>query len=84
MSALQQHDEGLKGYQCPASLDVESLTSTIRVLTEKIDTLIQLNRDIIKWLLVVVCIIALGRSAFDVGKDIFAHTMSRAVAESTK
>lgn len=51
--------------------DLDGVTKAILVLTEKIDTLIQLNRDIIKWLLVVVCIIALGRSAIDLGKDIF-------------
>ena len=50
--------------------DLEGVTQAIMVLTEKVDTLIQLNRDIIKWLLVVVCVIALGRSAFDVGKDL--------------
>jgi len=64
--------------------ELSELTGAIKVLVEKTDTLIQLNRDIIKWLLIVVCIIALGRSAFDVGKDIFAHTMNKAVAEELK
>ena len=50
--------------------DLEGVTQAILVLTEKVDTLISLNRDIIKWLLIVVCVIALGRSALDVGKDL--------------
>ena len=66
------------------SEQVSTLTTSIEVLVAKMDTLIQMNRDVIRWLLIVVCIIALGRSAFDVGKDILAHTMSKAVAESTK
>lgn len=61
--------------------DLDGVTKAILVLTEKIDTLIQLNRDIIKWLLIVVCIIALGRSAMDLGKDMF---MSKAHAQVTE
>jgi len=71
-------------FRCPASPDIEGLTSTIRVLTEKIDTLIQLNRDIIRWLLIVVCVIALGRSAFDFGKDIFLSSKAHAAQESVQ
>lgn len=74
----------LKQDRCPAQPDISELTGAIKVLVEKTDTLIQLNRDIIKWLLIVVCIIALGRSAFDVGKDILAHTTGKAVAEEMK
>ena len=68
--------------QCPIVPEVGELTSSIKVLCEKTDTLITLNRDIIKWLLIVVCIIALGRSAFDVGKDLLTHAVTSVSAET--
>ena len=59
--------------RCPLGPEITENTASIKVLVEKIETLIQLNRDIIKWLLVVVCVIALGRSALDVGRELFTH-----------
>lgn len=44
---------------------LQELRGAIEVLGEKVDTLVSLHRDMIKWLLIVVCVIALGRSAFD-------------------
>lgn len=69
---------------CPFKPDIQELAGAVKVLVEKTDTLIQLNRDIIKWLLVVVCIIALGRSAFDVTKDLLHGTISPVRAEQLK
>lgn len=53
--------------------DVRNLTAAIAVLASKVDTLIAMNRDIIRWLLIVVCVIALGRSAIDLGKAFFLN-----------
>lgn len=68
MTPIRYEDEDPR--RCPLAPHVEPLTASIKILIERTDTLISLNRDIIKWLLIVVCIIALGRSAFDVGKDL--------------
>lgn len=65
------------GFKCPAQPDLGDLTGALHVLAEKIDHLIKLHRDIIRWLLVVVCVIALGRSAIDVGEKL----VNQAVAE---
>ena len=53
---------------------MKGVVSSIEVLTQRIDTLVVLNRDIIRYLLIVVCIIALGRSALDLAKGWFGKT----------
>ena len=55
----------------PCPIAPEKLISLMEVLVNKVDTLINLHRDIIRWMLIVICVIALGRSAFDVGREIF-------------
>ena len=70
--------------RCPIEPEMGELTASIKVLVERIDTLIQLNRDIIKWLLVVVCIIALGRSALDVSKEFLTRVASAAHAKAVE
>ena len=61
-------------YICPLKPDLDAelsdLASSIKVLAERVEGLISLNRDVIKWLLIVVCLIALGRSALDITKEI--------------
>lgn len=47
----------------------DKLSASIDLLSQRVDTLIALNRDVVKWLLIVVCVIALGRSAIDLIKD---------------
>jgi hypothetical protein len=64
--------------RCPVAPDLKELTTSITLLVQKTDNLISLNRDIIRWLLVVVCVIALGRSAFDATKEIFKVTQGYA------
>ena len=66
---------------CPAEAELRELTGSVKVLVQKVDNLIALNRDIIKWLLIVVCIIALGRSAFDLSRDLFEHVAEPLKAE---
>ncbi len=58
--------------------EIVDLTSNIKLLSEKVDALITLNRDVIKWLLIVVSLIALGRSAIDIGKDMIRNYSSHA------
>lgn len=81
---MEMEDSQVGRFHCTAAPDIESLTSTIKVLTEKIDTLIALNRDIIKWLLIVVCVIALGRSAFDVSKELLGSKAHAQAVEAGK
>jgi len=62
--------------ECPMGPDITRLSQSIELLVERMDSLIQLNRDIIRWLLVVVCIIALGRGALDVGNELLTKAAS--------
>lgn len=66
-------------YDCPVRPDMEALTGALKLLTEKIDNLVTIYRDIVRWLLIVVCIIALGRSAIDLGRDFFKGSPAHAV-----
>lgn len=85
MYSTAKHDgngEDMREYrECPAKPDLEALTNNIILLTDKMENLINLNRDVIRWLLVVVCVIALGRSAIDLGKDFFKGHAHVAEAE---
>lgn len=78
----------LKGYNevkgvcdmadCPMQPDLNKLTNSVQLLAGKVDSLLDLHKWVIKWLLIVVCVIALGRSAIDLGKDWFSATNVRA------
>lgn len=65
--------------KCSITGEVHELTASVKLLTERVDNLIQLNRDIIKWLLIVVCIIALGRGAMDLFKDFYLDDAKKVV-----
>lgn len=52
--------------------EIQELKSSIEVLVERIDVLNVLIHNIIRWLIIVVCIIALGRSAIDLIKQFLA------------
>lgn len=80
----QSSENGSSHFLRPEGCDLEGVTQAILVLTEKVDTLIQLNREIIKWLLIVVCVIALGRSALDVGKDLLGAKAHAQMVEAHK
>lgn len=54
---------------CPNQSDLSELTGAVKVLAEKIDLLVHNHQQVVRWLLVVVCVIALGRSGIDVVKD---------------
>ncbi len=66
--------------ECPMAPDIERLITSIQLMAEKVDNLIKFQRDVTKWLLVVVCVIALGRSALDLGKSMLTdfHTPAKA------
>lgn len=66
--------------ECPSQPDIHSLTNAINLLVEKTDMLISMNREIIRWLLIVVCVIALGKSALDVGRELLGHATQNASA----
>ena len=70
--------------KCPAQPDLEKLTGTIKLLAEKVETLIKLHRDIIRWLLIVVCVIALGRSALDLGERFIDHAVAESIQTTDK
>jgi len=63
--------------ECPMSPDVESLTASIKVLAEKIDLLVIQHQTVVRWLLIVVCVIALGRSAIDLGEKFIKHAVAQ-------
>lgn len=50
---------------CPMQPDLERLTASLDVLSTKFDDMIAEYRTYSRYLLIVVCIIALGRTAFD-------------------
>jgi hypothetical protein len=45
---------------------ISSLVNSIEGLTSKIESLIMLHERVVKWLLIVVCAIALGKGMFDI------------------
>lgn len=47
----------------------DRLHNSIELLSEKIEQLCRLHERVIKWLLIVVCAIALGRAALDLVQD---------------
>jgi len=63
---------GMRHEECPMAPDIERLITSIQLMAEKVDNLIKFQRDVTKWLLVVVCVIALGRSALDLGKTLLS------------
>lgn len=74
---------------CPGQPQLDELAASIKILAEKIevlcnfaDTAISWNRQIIKWLLTVVCIIALGRSALDLGRSVVSGTLPNANSQT--
>lgn len=56
---------------CPASPDIQALAGSINILAERIEVLTNNFQNVVRWLLIVVCVIALGRSAIDLGRDFF-------------
>ncbi len=60
---------------CDVDKELKSLEASVNQLSERIDVLNSLIQNIIKWLIIVVCIIALGRSAIDLGEQFFKGTM---------
>lgn len=49
---------------------ISDATEAIRIQSEKIDALIKLNEQMMKWLLAVVCIIALGKELVSVTRQL--------------
>jgi hypothetical protein len=76
MSPKQPHDD------CPLAPDIDALVGSVKILAEKVDQLVSHNKEIVRVLMIVVCIIALGRGALDIGREIFGHTATAAVAEN--
>lgn len=50
---------------------VRALAVEIRSQTDEIKTLVTLHRSVIKWLLIVVCVIALGNKAAELAGQFF-------------
>jgi len=70
----------LEKIMCSGQPELNKLTASIDLLSQKIEQLLDLHRVIIRWLLVVVCVIALGRSAIDLGHG-FLKDVASANAE---
>lgn len=81
------YDESDRSVVCPLGPDVNAFTLSIEKLNERINSMIALqselliwHKQVIRWLLGVVCIIALGKSAIDFGRDILAKEVPAAHA----
>lgn len=66
--------------ECPNQSDITELTAAVKVLAEKIELVVTNHQQVVRWLLIVVCVIALGRSAIDLGKDFFDKTAGAPIA----
>jgi len=64
--------------------ELSELSASIRVLADRVELLVTYQRDITRWLLIVVCVIALGRSALDLGKSMMHEYVSPAKAVEEK
>lgn len=60
--------------RCPIEPSIEGID-------KKIDVLIELHRYVIKWLVICVCVIAMGTKAIDSLKELFGHTPAATAAE---
>ena len=61
--------------ECPNQPDLTEMVTAVKVLAEKIDLLVSQYQQIVRWLLIVVCIIALGRSGIDVARDLISKNV---------
>lgn len=65
-------------------VDVSELSASVKLLAERIENLIALNRDVIRWLLIVVCVIALGRGLLDISQAMLKSQDAKAIVMEGK
>jgi len=78
MSALRQQDNynGDGRSYCGFDNDqIERLISATQANGAKIDNLATQHNQVIRWLLIVVCIIALGAKLVEMARDIYGHNV---------
>jgi hypothetical protein len=63
--------------RCPIEPSIEGID-------KKLDVVIELHRYVIKWLVICVCVIAMGTKAFDSFKELFGRGTASAVQAETK
>lgn len=74
MSALRQVDSN--GTHTPCAYDrekMDELTDAVSSLTASVSTLTSYYKEMTRWLLIVVCVIALGKELLGIVKDVYAH-----------
>lgn len=65
--------------ECPVSNDhISKLSAAIDGLSQKVESLHTSQKEIIRYLLVVVCVIALGRTLIETLQTAFAHKSAQA------
>lgn len=75
MNALRQIDSN--GTHIPCAYDhekMDDLTSAVNNLTTSVSTLTTYYKEMTRWLLIVVCVIALGKELLGIVKDAYAHS----------
>lgn len=80
MSSLRQMESN-GNYPTPCQYDHDLLTGIAegtKANTEAIKTLTTYHREMTRWLLIVVCVIALGNKAVDLAKDLWGSNSVKA------
>lgn len=63
---IQRIQEEYEGNMAALRVQIGELVGSIDSLTAKIENLVVLHERVVKWLLIVVCAIALGKGMFDI------------------
>lgn len=58
------------------------LEPSFETMDKKLDVILELHRYVIKWLVICVCVIAMGTKVFDSVKELFGHSVPTAQAVS--
>lgn len=81
MNALRQIDTNGAHMNCSYDHEkMDELTMAVSNLTASVSTLTSYYKEMTRWLLIVVCVIALGKELLSIVKDAYAHSR-KVVAE---
>lgn len=80
MNALRQIESNGTHHCAYDHEKMDDLTSAVSNLTASVSTLTSYYKEMTRWLLIVVCVIALGKELLGIVKDAYAHS-KKIVAE---
>lgn len=69
---------------CPNQPDLNDIKESLKLLAQTVGELAQSQKTILKYILVCICIIALGRTGIDLGKELLGKTAVGAVQAVTR